>query len=74
MIECLKENDPKVRFSALEVIFYCIESYGDICLLALNELFETILTALADYDEDVKKASLALDRSLQSIVESNFHS
>jgi len=68
LIACLKDPDPKIRFSACESLYNVIKSLREISLLSFNEIFKSLVTAISDMDEDVKRAAQTLDRILKDVV------
>lgn len=41
---------------------------GSVCMVVFNDIFEQLISKVADFDEDVKKAAAQLNTTLKTIV------
>jgi vacuole morphology and inheritance protein 14 len=68
IIDAMGVQDVKVKFQACETMYNVVKFLRTIILKEFNEVFSALIRICADFDEEVKKLSLQLDKLLKDVV------
>lgn len=68
ILHCLKDSDPKIRLSAIKVIFDITRILNDQILRLFNIIFEKMIPCISDAEETVRESCNFVNSALKNIV------